>query len=98
MSSLKIGIQRWLDKVEKHYGVRPIIYTSKNYYATFLKSNFAKYPLWVANYNKVKKPISKYDWMIWQYSKWGKIDGINGPVDLNMFNGNNDELKKVCIN
>tara|TARA_B100000683_G_C12364470_1_gene504462 strand:- start:188 stop:916 length:729 start_codon:yes stop_codon:yes gene_type:complete len=96
MSSLKVGIQRYLDKVEAHYGVKPIIYSSQNYYLTFLKTHFSKYPLWIANYNQAKYPIIK-GWKFWQYTDHGKLKGINGDVDLNIFQGSIADLKKLCI-
>src|SRR5690606_30878163 len=37
VDSLKAGLKRWLNKVEVHYGVRPIIYSGEKYYNEFLK-------------------------------------------------------------
>ena len=41
----------WLQIVEKHYGVSPIIYTDNPFGNEFLKNQiFSKYKLWVAEY------------------------------------------------
>ncbi|EHU0086763.1 hypothetical protein KY050_004532, partial [Escherichia coli] len=32
-------------------------------------------------------------WRFWQYSDRGQVDGINGPVDFNVFNGTVEELQ-----
>ncbi|HAW7953768.1 TPA: hypothetical protein JLO29_000038 [Escherichia coli] len=32
-------------------------------------------------------------WRFWQHSDRGQVDGINGPVDFNVFNGTVEELQ-----
>ncbi|MFH2095996.1 MAG: GH25 family lysozyme, partial [Bacteroidota bacterium] len=53
MKKLKTGLGRWIKKIEEHYGVRPIIYTSSSYFSSYLENEFEGYILWMANYNKV---------------------------------------------
>jgi lysozyme len=36
-------------------------------------------------------------WAFWQFSEYGKVPGITGYVDLNVFNGTADDLKAICI-
>ena len=36
MSKLKKGIKNWLDIIEQHYGVKPILYTYTYFYNTYL--------------------------------------------------------------
>ncbi len=31
-------------------------------------------------------------WRFWQHSDRGQVDGINGPVDFNVFNGTVEEV------
>lgn len=87
IDSLKVGLRRWLVKVEKHYKMKPIIYSGESYYTDFLKDEFSDYPLWIANYNIWKKKPEK-DWLIWQFTEKGRVEGIDGTVDLNVFNDN----------
>lgn len=86
MDSLKKGLQRWLDRVEAHYGIRPIIYSGEKYYSDFLKSEFSNYTFWVANYNEWVGTI-KDDWAFWQFTEKAAIPGISERVDLNIYNG-----------
>jgi lysozyme len=96
IDSLKIGLKRWLQKVENHYGVKPIIYSGENYYINFLQEEFEDYQFWIANYNLDQ--ITHYqDCMMWQFSEKGFVNGINTPVDLNVFNENKSKLKKILI-
>jgi lysozyme len=92
IDSLKVGLRRWLTKVEKHYKVKPIIYSGESYYKDFLKDEFSEYPFWIANYNLWRNNIDE-DWQFWQFSEKAKVEGINGLVDVNVYNG--DLLKLV---
>ncbi|NJM79448.1 MAG: glycoside hydrolase family 25 protein [Flavobacterium sp.] len=86
IDSLKVGLKRWLTKVEKHYKVKPIIYSGESYYNDFLKDEFSEYSFWIANYNFwVKKPNE--NWLLWQFTEKAQVEGIAGMVDLNVFNG-----------
>ena len=96
-AKLKIGIKRWLDKVEKHYKVKPIIYTGDSFYKSYLNNDeFNKYTFWIANYNNIKQPVNK-KWKIWQFSEKGKIPGIIEFVDLNVVNGDSTKLGELLI-
>jgi len=97
ISSLKKGLKKWLKKVEKHFGIKPIIYTADSYYKDYLSdTTFNGYVIWIANFNRIKSPKHK-NWKIWQFSETGRIDGINHNVDFNLFKGDIKELKKMTI-
>jgi lysozyme len=96
MDSLKIGLKRWLNLVENHYGVKPIIYTGENYYNNHLKNDFYDYDFWIANYSKISSKLDS-DWLFWQFTENGQVYGINHDVDINIFNGNRRQLKNVLI-
>ena len=86
LDSLKLGLKRWLTKVEQHYKMKPIIYSGESYYTDFLKKEFSDYTFWIANYNFWKKRPDKH-WLIWQFTEKAQIDGVEGLVDVNLFNG-----------
>ena len=90
-------ILTWLQIVEKHYGVTPIIYTGYKFKVDYLnKPAFDKYPLWIAHYYE-KELRYKGPWVMWQYTDCGKVDGIRGTVDLNIFNGEMKDLVAFTI-
>jgi lysozyme len=94
---LRTGIKNWLEIVEAHYGVKPIIYTGDVFNRDVLVGNeFEDYPLWVANYNPIKEPKSD-DWVIWQFSEKGKMKGISENVDLNILRGGIKTLEALQI-
>ncbi|EPX3439306.1 GH25 family lysozyme [Escherichia coli] len=52
-----------------------------------------EYPWWVAHYYQRRPDNDGMAWRFWQYSDRGQVDGINGPVDFNVFNGTVEELQ-----
>lgn len=96
VARLKIGLRNWLTAVEKHYGVKPIIYSGESYYKDFLREEFSEYPLWIANYNFWCNDLES-DWHFWQFTEKAKIEGIDGMVDLNIFNGDKNDLLKIGL-
>jgi len=96
IKKLKVGLRRWLVKIEKYYKVKPIIYSGERYYTDFLKEEFSEYPLWIANYNFWRNDLES-DWQFWQFTEKAQIKGVKGTVDINIFNGDRNELSLMCI-
>lgn len=71
---------KFMNEVEKH-GYKGMLYSSK-YYLENIWTNKQKYPVWLAHYTK--KTSYKGDYMMWQLSNTGRIDGIYGDVDINV--------------
>ena len=97
IDSLKKGLRRWLERVDAHYKVRPIIYTGEKYYNEFLKEEFSDYTFWIANYNFFVENI-KDDWLFWQFTESATVSGIEGNVDINIYNGTPKQLGYLTIN
>lgn len=96
LDSLKIGLRRWLNAVEAHYKVKPIIYTGEKYYDDFLKKDFSDYLFWIANYNFYREKIEE-DWLFWQFTEKASVSGIRGNVDVNIFNGGVQQLRFITL-
>lgn len=82
-------------------GYKAGVYANENWFKNYLQvSTIASYgySIWCAKYSSNKPNItSNYD--IWQYSSTGRINGINGNVDMNyMYNniiGNQSTSEKT---
>ena len=78
-----------LEEMERHYGKRPIIYTTVDFYEAILSDGaFMDYPIWVRSTKH--HPAVKYGsraWAFWQYQSDGQTPGINGAVDRDVFYG-----------
>lgn len=96
LDSLKKGLKRWLTKVEAHYQVRPIIYSGERYYADFLKEEFGEYLFWIANYNFYRERIED-DWLFWQFTEKASLPGIKNRVDVNIYNGDLEQLQFITV-
>lgn len=96
IDSLKVGLKRWLHKVESHYKVKPIIYTGENYYDDFLKEEFSSYLFWIANYNFYRESIEE-DWLFWQFTEKATVPGIKTSVDINIYNGDLEQLGFITV-
>ncbi|MDR2465973.1 MAG: glycoside hydrolase family 25 protein [Prevotellaceae bacterium] len=96
-AAFRASVKIWLAKVEKHYGVKPIIYTNLGFYEKYLAgdSELESCPVWIARYNH-RQDFGR-PWVFWQHSEKGQIPGIRPTVDFNVFNGTLDELKSFCI-
>jgi len=94
---LQTEIKAFLDRLEAHYGVRPIIYTNVDFYNRYLKDAFDEYPLWVAHYLKKDRPRITRTWAFWQFSETGYVNGIRGQVDFNVFNGDSTDFQDLLI-
>jgi lysozyme len=96
-AQLQKDVKTWLDIVENKYGVKPILYTSYKFKMDYLDSPiFNEYPYWIAHYY-INKLEYKGDWVLWQHTDCGKVDGIKGFVDCNIFNGTVKDLEAFTI-
>ena len=87
----------WLHIVEDRYHVKPIIYTYYKFKQNYLSAPvFDDYPYWIAHYY-VDKVEYKGPWKFWQHTDAGRLPGIRGYVDFNIYNGSFYDLKKLTI-
>jgi len=84
----------FISEIESYFNIKPIIYTTYESYDIYLLGEFNSYPFWIRDLLKEPK-IKNIEWKFWQYSNRGRLKGITGEqkfVDLNVFNGNEDEF------
>lgn len=87
----------WLHIVEDKYHVKPILYTYYKFKEAYLNTPvFDDYPYWIAHYY-VEKVAYKGPWKFWQHTDVGKLPGIKGYVDFNIYNGSYYDLRKLTI-
>jgi len=85
-------IRVFAERLERHYGKRPIIYTAPDFYADNLSGELKEYPFWlrtVAAHPSVRYPNRR--WLFWQYSGSGLSHGVSGKIDLNVFVGSEND-------
>ena len=88
-------MQVFLDRLERHYGQRPVIYTAPDFYDDNLKGAFPNHPFWLRSV--AAHPSKRYpgrEWLFWQYSGSGLSHGVKGQIDLNVFRGSEAQWYK----
>src|ERR1019366_5880374 len=85
--------------VQAGTGKLPMIYTATGYWGPDVGSTaFGSDPLWVANWGVTcpALPTGWSNWVVWQYSDTGSVNGISGAVDLDEFNGTLAQLQSFA--
>ena len=97
VAQMRRGVALWLRLVERHYGVRPIMYSNYGFYQRHLAGHFDKYPLWLAHYDVDQPRLPASRWIIWQHSDESYVPGVRGLVDFNVFQGSFERLRDLRI-
>ena len=91
-------VRTWLRIVEKATGTKPILYISQifvNRYLSMAPDIKQNYLVWIARYGEYKPDIHL---VYWQLCPDGRVAGIRGEVDINVFNGYKDAFMKFSQN
>ena len=86
-------VRTWLRIVKEHTAATPILYVSQSFVNRYLadaRDLKRDYKVWIARYGEYKPDIRL---AIWQLSPDGRVSGIHGDVDINVFNGYQDEYQ-----
>ena len=87
-------IRTWLRKVEQRTGVKPILYVNQmfvNNYLTKQADLKRDYRVWIARYSEYKPDVRL---TYWQLCPDGRVAGIQGDVDINVFNGYKSQFEE----
>ena len=96
-TALRAWVTKWLTRVESRLGVKPMIYTTASFWSdrlgntTWFAANGYRV-LWIAHWNVDAPNVPASDWngrgwTFWQVSSCGKIPGIDGCVDIDLYDG-----------
>jgi lysozyme len=86
----------WVDRVRTQLGIEPIVYTSFSMWQARPAAELGTQPLWLAHYTTECPSIPRpwLRWVFWQYTDSGRVPGISTPVDLDVFDGSLDDLRR----
>lgn len=104
---LAAWIHKWMEVVEEEIHVKPTLYVNSDSARYYLDSSLTKYGLWIAQYKckltgSPNAGIWGKEWDFWQYYDPGycgknEVPGIEGGVDLDVFNGDMRRLRTFVI-
>ncbi len=95
--TMRKRLKEFLTTLEAAYKTKPIIYSYVDFYEHFLGKDFDDYPLWVAHYEEKDKPRIGRDWVFWQHSEEGHVNGISTSVDFNVFRGDSLAFQELLL-
>lgn len=87
-AKVRSEMRKFLSTVERHYGKRPLVYTTVDFYKDNQLSLMQTHEFWlrsVAGHPSEVYPGQR--WSFWQYTGTGQIPGIKGNTDINVFAG-----------
>lgn len=86
------SVRTWMEIVRRRVGVRPVLYVSQrfvNKYLVYAPDIKREYNVWIARYGEYKPDVRL---LFWQLCPDGRVSGITGEVDINVFNGYRDKF------
>lgn len=92
------NVSQWLSIVYEQTGQRPILYVGQTFAHQYLMQApdiTGNYLVWIARYGEYKPSLKL---VIWQLSSDGRVRGIHGNVDINVFSGYRSEYDEFIRN
>ena len=91
-------IRVWLSAVEQWTGVKPVLYVNQMFVNNYLSEQEdlkRDYRVWIARYSEYKPDVRL---TYWQLCPDGRVAGIQGDVDINVFNGYQSQFDEFIAN
>lgn len=92
-ATMRRELDAFLAPVERVYRKPAILYVTPEFLDAYSKQLPAR-ALWRRSI--LRKPNGIVPWQVWQYHNRGDVDGIAGPVDLNVFVDDADAFVRWC--
>jgi lysozyme len=87
-------IESFLDLLEAHYGARPILYVTQQFHDAHA-GEFSRERFWIRSLY-APPSFRRNDWVLWQHHNFARRPGINGPVDVDAFRGDEAALTRFA--
>ncbi|HZC33820.1 MAG TPA: glycoside hydrolase family 25 protein [Candidatus Bathyarchaeia archaeon] len=107
VAALQAWVIAWMGEVTARIGIRPMIYTSPNFWTVYMGNTTALADagyktLWIAHWGVTTPTIPAnnwggHGWTFWQYTSSGSVPGISGRVDLDRYNGTDLAVQAYSI-
>lgn len=75
-----------LQCLSEEFKCKPLIYSGERFFLDYLQDLGKDYPLWIAKYGPKPPNLAGFDYVLWQRSEEGIVNGINSRVDVSTFN------------
>jgi lysozyme len=89
-------IEEFLNAIEARYGARPILYVTRQFHDAH-ERDFPRERFWIRSLY-APPAFRRGDWVIWQHHNHATRPGIEAPVDLDAFRGDEAALARFARN
>lgn len=89
-------LSAFIDALEAHYGVKPIIYVTDKAYELYIAGEFPENDIWFRDILSSPSLSDGREPTFWQYSNRARLEGYEGEerfIDMNVFCGNREEFR-----
>jgi len=81
-------MRTWMGLVQRHYGKKPVIYTTVDFYKDNQLQRLSEGEFWLRSVaGHPREVYPGQSWSFWQYTGTGRVPGISGDTDINVFSG-----------
>jgi len=91
---IRAELSSFLERVETTTSRRPIIYLTYDSFHRIADGYFPRHEIWIRNVLWQPSLAEPMAWTFWQYTHAGRVPGIRGPVDLNVYRGALEDFEK----
>lgn len=94
-------LQAFINAIQVKDKRKPVLYMTKEFYVAYTRNDrqfFKQYPLWIRDIFLNPAWLGDHAWTFWQYANRGRVAGIKGPVDLNVFFGDTKQWQLLLQN
>ena len=84
------NMRTFLRILERHYGTKPVIYSTVDFHRDIMRGEFGGYDHWLRSTKDHVDdvyPGRRGSWTFWQYTATGRATGVDEDIDLNAFRG-----------
>lgn len=90
-------LNAFAELVQEKYDRRPVLYITNESYRAFVEGEDLGYFIWIRDIRKKPRLGQGHEWTFWQFTHKGRLHGVDGFVDLNVFNGTREYFKEVTL-
>lgn len=81
---VRADVARLSEALARATGKTPVLYVTGQAYWAFVQHSDLHLPLW---FRSIWQEPAEPPWLFWQFANREQVDGITGPVDMNVFAG-----------
>ena len=96
VDNVAIELQSFIKSIEALSTRKVVIYADQTSYKKYIEGRFKNNRIWICSLGK--EPQIDQKWSLWQQCHRGRCAGTKGIVDINLFNGNEQDWKAFTQN